>query len=84
MGVGLHGEPTRSCSRHHPKSVLAHPDLEHQYIMVFGTMGHRSMEGMYSFETEWGRDIGLVVLGWLLVSVVAIILLLTVVQEIFL
>jgi hypothetical protein len=41
------------------------------------------MEGLYSFETEWGRDIGLVVLGWLLVSVVAIVLLLTVVQEIF-
>lgn len=42
------------------------------------------MEGLYSFDTEWGRDVGLVVIGWLVVSVVAIILLLTVVQPFFL
>jgi hypothetical protein len=39
------------------------------------------MEGLTTFDSEWGRHVGLTVVGWLLVSAVAIMLLLTVVQN---
>lgn len=34
----------------------------------------------YAFDSKWGRDVGLMVLGWLLASVLAIVLLLTLVR----
>ena len=41
------------------------------------------MADILSFETRWGRHVGLLVVGWLLVSTLAIVLLLTVVRDIF-
>ena len=41
------------------------------------------MADILSFETRWGRHVGLLVVGWLLVSTLAVVLLLTVVRDIF-
>lgn len=52
------------------------------YWCVLPTTTKR-MAGLLSFETRWGRDVGLLILGWLLASALAIVLLLTVVRGIF-
>ncbi len=40
------------------------------------------MTEILSFQTQWGRHVGLLVVGWLLASALAIVLLLTVVRDI--
>lgn len=44
---------------------------------------YTGMAEILSFETRWGRHVGLLVVGWLLASALAIVLLLTFVRDIF-
>ena len=48
--------------------------------MGLDTVSHDTMLEGDAFDSQWGRDVGLVVLGWLLASVLAIVLLLTLVR----
>lgn len=53
-----------------------------QLLLSWGYIISHSMEGLTDFESDWGRDIGLTIVGWLLVSAIAIVLMLTVFQSV--